>query len=140
MHVIIDFNCLSSCLSCLIKDSLGSVLFSEVQWLKHTHGKTPLSGIISTTDEHGYAEYIHSLPILQFYTKALLNFGVRGYFDKKKFGVRVFFSKINLRDSGFFCTFAADFQIVTIWKEYLKENYTLNYLIGSVPQMEKQPF
>ena len=53
MHVIIDFNCLSSCLSCLIKDSLGSVLFSEVQWLKHTHGKTPLSGIISTTDEHG---------------------------------------------------------------------------------------
>ena len=55
MHVIIDFNCLSSCLSCLIKDSLGSVLFSEVQWLKHTHGKTPLSGIISTTDEHGLA-------------------------------------------------------------------------------------
>ena len=69
------------------------------------------------TDLHGYAEYIHSLPILQFYTKALLNFGVRGYFDKKNFGVRVFFNKIHLRDSGFFYTFAADYQIVTIWKE-----------------------
>ena len=39
MHVIIDLNCLSSCLSCLIKDSLGSVLFSEVQWSKYTPRK-----------------------------------------------------------------------------------------------------
>ena len=63
MHVIIDFNCLSSCLSCLIKYSLDSVLFSEVQWLKHTHGKTPLSGIISTTDEHGFARK-HEISVL----------------------------------------------------------------------------
>lgn len=46
MHVIIDLNCLSSCLSCLIK-ALGSVLISAI------------SGNIcptNLTDLHGYAE------------------------------------------------------------------------------------
>ena len=80
MHVIIDLNCLSSCLSCLIKDSLGSVLFSEVQWSKHTPRKdvpqwdninhrrariawkheisvliSAISGKLSPTDGHGFA-------------------------------------------------------------------------------------
>ena len=57
MHVIIDLNCLSSCLSCLIKDSLGSVLFSEVQWSKtYPQIDVPQWEIIPTTDEHGFAQ------------------------------------------------------------------------------------
>ena len=50
--------------------------------------------------------FIEKIPqdanILRFYTKVVLHFGGR-----------VIFFEINLRDSSFFCTFSADFQIVT---------------------------
>ena len=46
----------------------------------------------------------------------------------------MFFCKINLRDSGFFCTFSADFQIVTHYRVELL--YFKTIIIGEIKQVE----
>lgn len=54
------------------------------------------------------------------------NFGVSGYFGSKNFGVSGYLYEINLRVSGFVCIFAADFQIVMLWKKCLNANCMTN--------------